>query len=443
MKLKLEQLFLIILWIFSVCSCSKDLNSFFEIVPPQEDTYTIRIEDALSSLENFMIENGMPMTKGGMNNYIDNFFPISISATKSSTTTGNVLYAVNFKEEGGYALLAADSRIKEDILAVTDKGSISEGDFFEPIIVREPTDNDDLSESEYYSMVETGVLAAGANQINRECLRYAANAIGEDEFDDNGNTETYSWKTINEVPRMLSTAWTQSTLSHDIFDKYCPEVGLIIKRKAPAGCVCIAISQIIAYHEFPQNLFFEGTQMDYPQMKQIYYYDGESLCNRGTTTSKEMLAKFCINIGAWCKTKYHSIFGKSWGFAWPSNAKSCLETFGYKNVSWNLKYDESQVLESLDNGCPVFMSAIAGFCSGHAWVVDGYLKRNYVSSKGKVIKSQTLVHCNWGWSGDCNGYFTSGVFHTQEAKIQDDGLGNSTDQNYWCAFNTITYDNPK
>lgn len=87
------------------------------------------------------------------------------------------------------------------------------------------------------------------------------------------------------------------------------------------------------------------------------------------------------------------------------------------------------------------MSAISGVISGHAWVIDGYIKRKNVSSTGSVLNNQTLVHCNWGWHGDCNGYFTSGVFKSQQAVITD-GFGQYQNENYWYAFNTITYDNP-
>lgn len=26
------------------------------------------------------------------------------------------------------------------------------------------------------------------------------------------------------------------------------------------------------------------------------------------------------------------------------------------------------------------------------------------------IENRTLLHCNWGWDGDCNGYFSPYVF---------------------------------
>ena len=55
-------------------------------------------------------------------------------------------------------------------------------------------------------------------------------------------------------------------------------------------------------------------------------------------------------------------------------ARKCFEALGYKNVELDWGYDESKVIETIDNDCPVFMSAIDGLIDGHAWVIDGYKK---------------------------------------------------------------------
>lgn len=437
-------------------SCTKNISLVDADKADKMDeclSYTVPFETALNSLDIFMREQGLISdTKGSINHLIDNYFIVNNPLTKSIGDQTVLLYAVNFVDEGGYALLSADSRIDEDILAVVEKGTVHENDFVLSNYGLTPTENDDLSTDSYEEMVESGVLAMSDmhTQMNHLCLEYARNEIDNYSSSKNGsnsgntsNTTTpvsYQWQIEEQVPRMLTTAWTQRTKDDDIFNKYCPEVGLFFKRKAPAGCVCIAVSQIIAYHEYPYGLTCNNMQIDYSEIKKIYTCN--NIWDSGSEIGREMLARFCICVGAGCETQYHSIFGYPWGFAWPWNAKSCLETMGYKNVSWNLSYDEYRVLTSLNNGCPVFMSAIAGVVAGHAWVIDGYIKRNYVSSIGTVTKTQTLVHCNWGWQGICNGYFTSGIFHTDEAVIPDNLTTTQTREHYWYAFNTITYDNP-
>lgn len=406
--------------------------------------YTIPIETALNTLDDFLAEQGVLKTRGSVNDYIDNYFVVSATAKIKSLSEQDLIYAVNFIDESGYALLAADSRISEEILAVTDQGSISEEDFYDTNDGLTSTENDDLSVEDYNEMIRTGALANRGYQINQACLDFVdkeINGYGDGGGGGGGTTSgstTYEWITVKSVPRLMNTLWAQRG-EDNLFNKYCPTVGLIWQNKAPAGCVCIAVSQIMAYHEYPSALICNGVEIDYSAIKDIYCYS--DLWGTGTEASQEMLARYISTVGAWCNTQYHSIFGKSWGFSWPSDAEECLSMFGYENVSLNMGYDETIVLQSLDDGCPVFMSAIAGIIGGHAWVIDGYIKRNYVSNQGVISKRQTLVHCNWGWHGDCNGYFTSGVFRTQEAEISD-GLGQDSEENYWYAFNTITYENP-
>ena len=139
--------------------------------------------------------------------------------------------------------------------------------------------------------------------------------------------------------------------------------------------------------------------IDYSKLKSIYsfndgVFDGGLI--KDTLDSRKMMSSFIYHISASCKTKYGKIFDKTWGFAWPSNAKRCLRKMGYNNVKLHWGYDEDKVLKSLENGCPIFISATSKVINGHAWVIDGYIKRFYKQNPDSALKSQTLVHCNWG-----------------------------------------------
>ena len=64
----------------------------------------------------------------------------------------------------------------------------------------------------------------------------------------------------------------------------------------------------------------------------------------------------------------------------------------------------------------------------------------------RKIDSRTLLHCNWGWGGWCDGYYYSKLFDVRQGAVElDDG-----DQSYleypnfkytWW-FRMITYDKP-
>lgn len=450
--MKITKTFISLLSLSLAVACSNNLEPIVSVT--EDADFSISIETALSTLEQFMIEDGRIDTKSSANDYIDGYFTVSVAPTKASDSqSGNVLYAVNFKDDGGYAILSADSRIPDDILAVTDNGNVFEADFKEPVYDLTPTDNDDLSVEEFNEMLESGVLASAAKSILPiQCFEYAKKNIEDsgNEIIDNGSDNnssgsvetdqgTYTWVVTKQVPRMVDTIWDQSTENNDLFNKYCPMVGLFTKHKAPAGCVSIALSQIIAYHEFPRPQVCNDVQIDYPEMKKIYSYKYGRW--EGTEASSEMLSQFIFYVGTKARTKYHSIFGQTWGFAWPANAANCLEELGYKNVTLKNCYDEDEVLAMLDNGCPVFMSAKRLPWSGHAWVIDGYMIREYSNEAGKVTKKQPLIHCNWGWGGKSNGYVASGMFDSNRLYVSD-GFESAQQHMYWYGVRVITYDNP-
>ena len=54
-----------------------------------------------------------------------------------------------------------------------------------------------------------------------------------------------------------------------------------------------------------------------------------------------------------------------------------------------------------------------------------------------------MVHCDFGWGGNCNGYFVSGIFNMADSSIVYDAPQNShKTTNYNRFLKTITYDNP-
>lgn len=415
-------------------------------------SYTIPVETALENLEQFLKEGNTPDTRS-VSYELNDVLTIMSNPyqTKSQASNEPLLYAVNF-EDDGYAILAADSRLSHDIIAVTDAGEISITDF-EPYSNYVVGEDDDILEEQYNEMSSAGYVGAIAqNQmIATICKEYAMNEVllvddgsghsggGSSSGGSSGGgstSTTYSWQIVDSENYKLSTLWNQ----REPFNNLCPDVGVFCKERAPAGCVPIAVGQIIAYNEFPDKV--NNIYIDYKDLKTIR--DTNNISFIGSSSAQTLASYFISSISAdtMCDVIYGKIFNNSFGFALPTSARNCLEALGYKNVRLEWNYNEGDVISALKNDCPVFMSAIAGLVKGHAWVIDGYIKRNYVSSTGSVSKSQYLVHCNWGWKGQNNGYFASGVFKTKDAVISDNWNSNDMDRNYWYAFNTITYDKP-
>ena len=124
--------FFIILSFVVAISCSETLRPDSDnvgICRQQEISapdYHISLETALESLDGFF--DAMDGTKSTSDRIriADTIRlgrqPGTTVKSIESTDTSTILYVVNFEDDAGYAVLAADSRLPVDIYAVTEKG---------------------------------------------------------------------------------------------------------------------------------------------------------------------------------------------------------------------------------------------------------------------------------------------------------------------------------
>lgn len=370
-----------------------------------------------------------------------------------AASSDKLLYVVEFADNEGSAVLAADSRIDESVLAITDEGSILdecmpvyeestgyEGNKFEDFSLYNEIEND-------YYVGATDVLAL------EYCVRYAEDCI------DNGasagsstagsavtKTETGNWTNGNRISPLLTTLWHQGAP----FNNSTPNSRWTIFHdyvRGPAGCVAIALAQIIAYHEYPANFSVNGYLIDWDAVKNI-----SSVSNRlevGNTYDQTAVSQLVRNIGEWCDMVYMPSFG----FALPRKARDCMSVYGYNNVVRHYGYDIAQINTMLQNNNPVFIASISGLVGGHAWVIDGSIIQNRevkgYNAYGALVKTTTesreLLHCSFGWRGGfCNGYYVSKVFDLNNGatELESYEKKQTTESDYSWAFHLITYDNP-
>lgn len=112
-------------------------------------------------------------------------------------------------------------------------------------------------------------------------------------------------------------------------------------------------------------------------------------------------------------------------------AARALPWLGYWDVS-NTRYNHD-IIELMvgERRLPVFMGGTVEFTDGteggHAWVVDGhyrYEQKVYNKNPNDIAggnayiigrKYTDLVHCNFGWGGNSDGYFISNMFQNGPA----------------------------
>ena len=213
-------------------------------------------------------------------------------------------------------------------------------------------------------------------------------------------------RTDEVVEPLLTTKWDQGWPYNDL----CPD-------GAVTGCMATAMAQIMKYWEWPLH----GTS------EHSYEWNGQTLsANFGETTYDwdNMLDKYYYNnteytqeqIEAISTLMYHC--GVAVNMQYSANGSGAYDVdafyalMGYFNYSDEMNYEGSlyfidvtwkaKLKDCLDLRRPIFYSGQPTQGSpndkGHAFVCDGY-------------DSNELFHFNWGWGGNCDGYFAIGALN--------------------------------
>lgn len=490
-----KKLFMLCLVTSVIMGCTKDnLNETSDHITPtkqSESVHTIPVDVALASLTEFLNEEKNQTTKSGKEyeprriGTISEIRPdrlITKSVDNSDLECDKLVYLVNFEEQRGYALLAADDRIQSRVISVIDKGNLSEDELYDSFkdqeknlypeypltgsgLLKDPEGTDELfinpntfslydkaaDDSFVGNFIEdTDISDREPIQVQRMMnnltLEYTMRDIRNytDKLDDfHPDTPviapiyvtTVTSNDIANVSPILTFAsfWRQE----NGFNEFSPVVRKYLvlgkKKKAPSGCVPLSIAKILATFEFPQ-ITYNGMTVNW-----------QSLNKRDIS----ILTRF---IGSCC----NSLYFYEGTFTFPSTAKSFLKDMFYQNVKYT-DYNTASVIKALDNGCPVFICSIPGakLKNSHGWNIDGYKKMEIIRTKKQYVNGintqtqetksiQYMVHCDFGWGGFCNGYFVSGIFNLGSDDVSFDHSGDKgkSDTNYNNYLKIITYDNP-
>lgn len=205
----------------------------------------------------------------------------------------------------------------------------------------------------------------------------------------------------NSVNPLLQTRWNQSPYTNTKcpYDSYA-------RKRTKAGCVAIAVAQILKYWNYPEqgtgfhtyrhaeygslSANFGGTRYQWSQMPN---YVG---------SANEAVATLVYQIGVSVEMKYGIKNSSAKTFEYTAGIHSgeyaLKEYFGYNKDLKGVRrsnYSDSQwstLLRSELNQSRPMLYRGSGTGGGHAFVCDGYSNSSY-------------FHFNWGWGGSQDGYF--------------------------------------
>ena len=518
---KLHTFTITFLSVCSLFSCSNEEDPVVHTLnQPQKqisNPYTISEDSALSYLNEFLNDSDDKTSRSANNRIVASIIPIKYSqvagkATRSEVECENLIYVANFENDQGYAILAADERIGEKVIAVTDEGYLSETTVYSSmqqtdsgryIISGYPTtgpgflttpetgdeifmnpntvsmyveseqdtlvgnlvlDEDDCLEYvEYDSSMQPSQTTFSAPQLMTSslCVSYAVNEINNynntnelmPPVDNSGlinlggdgpvttvQTYTSGWTIKKQTyPKLYQfKQWTQKAPFNDLYPERRKFLFFGKKRKAFAGCFPLAIAKILTYLECPPTFTFNGYAIDWKELKCNAFSD------KGRTSAAHLLKAISTGCESW--------YFYNGTFTFPKRASSYMRAIGFENAH-RQSYKFERVADMLDNGKPLIIYALPGIkiWDAHCWNIDGYKVKERTTTTIKIINDEEvenkvttetscMVHCDFGWGGNSNGYYVSGIFKLNDSDVElDSGSQYCKTTNYNNYLHVITY----
>lgn len=355
-----------------------------------------------------------------------------VKVLKSKESRGEssdtLMYVVNFQDEEGFAIIPANRNMPE-LLAVTESGS------YDPVL------DSEVEPFNEYMKNAISVMAKSPKDLDIDTLRLPF-------------METCQEQTqiiLGEIKPKAPYKWGQTGFE-----------GMYCSNKI-CGCSNLAVALCMAYFQYPDKivLYHHNDSIIYPDWADIRKHDatkdvffGGKLFGYGDKIDLDAhyaLGRICRELGYRSNSTYYD---NATGTSVSGTIKT-LKGLGFrishKVYSLKSEFDELKA----NNFVIAYGTRIddkTGKESGHMWVLDGYkivkyIKNVYVREKDpnrvypvepewELVRTETetgyYTHHNWGWKGECNGYFYSSSSWMPGEGVEYDNtdISNSNSYNY-------------
>ncbi len=384
----------------SVVSCSDESDSLNlqELQQGTQSTNTRTLGEAIQIAQN--ATNMFATTRGGSDNSrtvdLNNIEYVMNRVTRSDGSQDTLLYVINYENEQGFCVVSANNNT-EGLLAVTDQGEYD---------TEFAASDENGGFKSFMSMAEQYVRTTEPASSNFDpgtlyefTRRY-----------DTIRTVTVSPKvTVRWGQRGVEAAYTSNTY---------------------AGCCNIAMAQIMSYFAYPSSIAITYTDslssltLNWTEINKHVESHNLSSCT-ASDTAHQTLGHFIRELGVLNKSEYEAK-GTS---TYRHDVLNSFRQLGY-TASDLTDYNGGLFASYLNSNKLIYMEGNRmddnNQVFGHAWVVDGECRYNvhitewkrafgdtewtFVRDGGLI--STSYMHINWGWDGNCNGYFAANVFNS-------------------------------
>ena len=391
-----------------------------------------------------------PSTRSGGTRTVAEIRPLPLSiTTDASTRSGSeagddLVYVVNFENDEGYSLIAADRRIQDEVIAFVGHGSFPDGEIENPGLQVMMSNIDDYTTRSIakYEKWRDSVEVALLERMDAESVEAVLATLDIGSANTDTRADVYypwepSWETTDRVGPLIPVEWGQ-------YSPFNVRATAELGRTVVAGCVAVAAAQLMAYWKWPKS-YYEYDNIDWDTLCE-YTGPNEDRAGAYRTWTDEMgnapahIKQMCTDI-LW---HIGDDVNMNWGttsYAYSSDARLLLSRLGFSTPpepNNGPNYTKSIVENSIKNHRPVFIQGGCYLLEGtnfsdgnHAWLIDGYLEQRWWDYFRidhhiyEIEKFRDFFHNNFGWSGDDNGFYTCGLFDA------NNGPGMPSDTRGW------------
>ena len=388
-------------WIIAVMSVSGLLvvscEKISDDISPNDRKKTshfVSRESAFKKVERFFADRS---TRADYSLSVEDYlFYRCTSDTRSDVASNACFHVFNFADNSGFAIVAADDRAT-DIYAYAMEGHI---------------DFDEAMEHTGFSVFMDGAVELYNQEVDGgfigpDSLLERPPFEQVDDLDKYTTIDTVDFHVIEQKEPFLDTCWGQG----QPYNRYCfCDDG----TQALAGCAPIAITQIMAYHEWPVTI--DGRFLDWGVIKRYPYVEET---NQAADNLSYLISRIGLVAGA--------VYGVSATSTPTANVTNAFEYFGYTSDGLHV-FNEHDAKYSVYNDRPLYSRGTSD-TGGHGWVIDGYKCERktinyynyylYVYNPFKSIYIDRIYfHCNWGWNGSSDGFYLSDAFLSYKREVQ-------------------------
>jgi len=391
-KLTLLLIFLLFIGLISINSCQKETVA--EKTTNKSDNYFVNDLEACNYSEKLFASNLLKSHNSSSidSNCSDDKKVKSITSIPDKNKL-TAMYVINY-EQGGFAILSADKRLVP-ILAYSSVNNLSDSS-----VNRPPA----LESWLIYVKENIESVRSSNEDPTKEIQEKWKNLENEDNSYlklKNADPDECCTDRYEEKAPMLSTKWHQgcgfnSLLPTENFIPGCMKP--VPCFHAYAGCVAIAMAQVMKFHQRPTSYNWSLMPNRMPTIEPF-----------PTEPARLILAIDAVDA---LNPTYNCDNGT--GATLPQAAIVLKNKFGYSSATYSSSYNFMTVESNLRSNRPVILCGGSGF-NAHAWVCDGFLDEYICMYDGNraCIGAMNYLYfsMNWGYEGEGDGLFAFNNFN--------------------------------